>query len=102
VAIESEPIDRIFSALGHPIRRKIVAQLANSGDSSVTDLAAPFAVTLMAISKHIKVLSEAGVVTVQREGRVHWCRVNPGALRLASEWIAYQEEASVQVGVEEP
>src|SRR5688500_14305804 len=84
---EPEPIDRIFSALGHPIRRRIVAHLAASGDTSISDLAAPFDVTLMAVSKHVKVLTKAGLVSVQREGRIHWCRVVPEALKLARDWV---------------
>jgi DNA-binding transcriptional ArsR family regulator len=97
VTTPAEPIDLIFAALGHPIRRKIVAHLANSGDASVGDLAAPFEVTLMAVSKHIRVLTEAGVVTMQKEGRVHWCRVNQDALRQAVEWLEYQRAASSEV-----
>ena len=96
--LDSEPIDRIFDALGHPIRRKIVAHLASSGQASITDLAAPFDVSLMAISKHVKVLREAAVLTVEREGRTRWCSVNFEALRFAREWLDHNERVSRELG----
>ena len=89
-----EPIDQIFAALGHPIRRQIVAQLAATGDTCITDLAAPFDVSMMAISKHVRILSEAGLLVVEKEGRMHWCRANPEALRLAKEWIVIHHRAA--------
>ena len=64
-----------------------MAHLASAGESSITDLAAPFDVTLMAISKHVRVLVEAGIVEIEREGRVHWCRVREEALRSARDWL---------------
>ena len=92
--IPPEPIDRIFSAIGHPIRRKIVAFLAASGASSITDLAAPFDVSLMAISKHVRVLTEAGVIQVEKEGRTHWCTLNPEIMRQAGDWLDYQQSVA--------
>lgn len=87
----------IFDALGHPIRRKIVEHLATSGASSITDLAAPFDVSIMAISKHVKVLREAMVVTVERDGRTSWCSVNFEALRFARQWLDFNERVSRQL-----
>jgi len=84
---QAEPIDRILAALAHPIRRRIVMRLASGGEASITDLAAPFGVSLMAISKHLKVLRASGVVIVEREGRTHWCRLNHQALKNARDWL---------------
>ena len=86
---EQEPIDQIFAACGHPIRRRIVSILAASGQSSVTDLAAPFEVSLMAISKHVRVLADAGVIRIEKQGRTHWCSLNPDTLKQAREWLDY-------------
>jgi DNA-binding transcriptional ArsR family regulator len=87
---EAEPVDLLFAALAHPIRRKIVEHLAGYGPTSVSDLAEPFAVSLMAISKHVKVLSESGVILVEKEGRVNWCSLNFETLRQARDWLDYQ------------
>jgi DNA-binding transcriptional ArsR family regulator len=95
LAPEPEAIDRVFAALGHPIRRQIVAQLAATGDTCITDLAAPFQVSLMAVSKHVRILSEAGLVVVEREGRMHWCRANPDTLRLARDWLVRHYRAAI-------
>jgi DNA-binding transcriptional ArsR family regulator len=92
---QPERIDQIFAALGHPIRRQIVAQLAATGDTCITDLAAPFDVSMMAISKHVRILSEAGLLVVEKEGRMHWCRANPDALGLAKEWLVRHHRAAL-------
>ena len=92
---EHEPIDLIFAACGHPIRRKIISILAASGQSSVTDLAAPFDVTLMAISKHVRVLTEAGVIKVEKQGRTHWCSLNPETVKQARDWLDYHHALAV-------
>ena len=96
-SIHVEPIDRIFAALGHPIRRRIMALLASAGERSITDLAAPFDVSLMTISKHVKVLREAGVLDVERAGRTRWCRVNFATLRYARDWLDHQREVSERI-----
>ena len=71
--------------------------LAASGASSITDLAAPFDVSIMAISKHVRVLREAMVITVERDGRTHWCTVNFEVLRFAREWLDHHERVSREV-----
>ena len=101
MSVDHEPIDLIFDALGHPIRRKIVTHLATTGASSITDLAAPFDVSMMAISKHVKVLRDALVLTVQRDGRTSWCSVNFEALRFAREWLDYNERMARQLELSE-
>lgn len=87
---DAEPIDELFAALGHPIRRKIIAHLAGYGPTSISELAEPFDVTLMAVSKHVKVLTDSGIVRIEKEGRIHWCHLNHDALRQARDWLDYQ------------
>ena len=83
----NDTLDRTFAALAHPTRRAILSRLANVGSSSVTDLAKPFDVSLMAISKHLKVLGEAGLVRREKDGRVHRCTFDPRAMDAAQDWI---------------
>jgi DNA-binding transcriptional ArsR family regulator len=83
---EEEQLDRIFRALADQTRRAMLARLAEGG-ASVTQLAEPFEMSLPAVSKHLKVLEEAGLVGRSIEGRVHHCTLEPEALREASEWI---------------
>ena len=87
VAVSDEMLDRTFAALAHPTRRAILSRLATEGSASVSDLAAPFDVSLMAISKHLKVMDEAGLIRREKDGRVHWCSFDPGAIGAASAWI---------------
>ncbi len=82
----SETLDRVFFAMADPTRRAIVAALARKR-STVTEIAAPFPVSLNAISKHILVLERAGLVERQIIGRQHHCRLNPAPLRSASAWL---------------
>jgi DNA-binding transcriptional ArsR family regulator len=79
-------MDRAFAALSDPTRRAIVARLAR-GEATVSELAAPFPVSLPAISKHLKVLEEAGLMARSKQGRVHRCRLVPRALKQAEGWI---------------
>jgi DNA-binding transcriptional ArsR family regulator len=80
-------LDRAFSALADPTRRGILARLA-LGELRVTDLAEPFDISLPAVSRHLKVLEEAGLLKRRREGRVHRCRLDPKPLGAAADWIA--------------
>jgi DNA-binding transcriptional ArsR family regulator len=82
-----EGLDETFAALADPTRREILIALA-SGDRTVSDLAAPFDVSLAAISKQIGVLERAGLVTRVREGRVRRCTLHREPLAGALEWIA--------------
>jgi DNA-binding transcriptional ArsR family regulator len=79
-------LDATFAALADPTRRAIIARLA-SGEASVTELAAPFAMTQPAISKHLKVLERAGLVTRRRDAQRRPCRLDAGALKQATEWL---------------
>lgn len=79
-------LDGTFGALADPTRRAILARLLN-GDSTVTELAEPFDISLQAVSKHIKVLGRAGLVRQTRKGRIQRCRVETGPLFEALAWI---------------
>jgi DNA-binding transcriptional ArsR family regulator len=82
----THPLDSVFSALADPTRRAILAMLLED-DMAVTDVAEPFAMSLAAISKHLGVLADAGLITRERRGRVIWCRLEPDAMRAASVWM---------------
>ncbi|MEM1401288.1 MAG: metalloregulator ArsR/SmtB family transcription factor [Pseudomonadota bacterium] len=82
----NETLDRVFAALSDPTRRQILAHLAE-GEAPVTDLAAPFDMSLPAVSKHLKVLERAGLVSRRREGRLHLCRLNADPMKDVADWI---------------
>ena len=79
-------LDTTFAALADPTRRAILARLS-SGEVSVTELAAPFAMTLPAVSKHLKVLERAGLVVRGKDAQWRPCRLESAPLERASEWI---------------
>ncbi len=81
-------IDRTFSALGDPTRRAIVQRLA-MGEATVTEIAQPFPMSLPAMSKHIRILEDAGLLVRLKEGRIHRCQLNVEPLREANQWIEY-------------
>ena len=81
-----ERLDATFSALADPTRRAILARLA-SGETSVSELAEPFAMSMPAISKHLKVLQRAGLIERGREAQWRPCRLAPAPLKDASEWL---------------
>jgi DNA-binding transcriptional ArsR family regulator len=87
VAFDDDSLDRTFSALAHPIRRAILTRLAREGSAGVTDLAEPFDVSLMAVSKHLKVMERAGLIRREKDGRVHRCSFDPDAMTHANAWI---------------
>ena len=83
------PTDRLsttLAALADPTRRAILARLA-SGETSVTELAEPFAMSLPAVSKHLKVLERAGLIARGREAQWRPCRIEPGALKQVDDWL---------------
>lgn len=79
-------LDQIFAALADPTRRAILGMLLED-DMSVTDVAAPFQVSLAAISKHLAVLANAGLIRQERRGRIIWCMLQPEGMRHASVWM---------------
>jgi DNA-binding transcriptional ArsR family regulator len=82
----TDRLDTVFAALADPTRRAILTMLLED-DMAVTDVAEPFNMSLAAISKHLGVLSDAGLVSRERRGRVIWCKLEPDALRAASVWM---------------
>ena len=80
------PLDIVFAALADPTRRAILSMLLED-DMAVTDVAEPFDVSLAAISKHLGVLTSAGLISQEKRGRVKWCKLEPDALREASTWM---------------
>jgi DNA-binding transcriptional ArsR family regulator len=84
---KEEKLDAIFSALGDSTRRKILARLAR-GSTTITELAEPFAMTLPAVSKHLRVLENAGLVKRHREGWYHHCHLETRPLEEANAFLA--------------
>ncbi len=82
----AQTLDITFSALADPTRRAILARLA-SGEASVTELAGPFAMSLPAVSKHLKVLERAGLIARGREKQWRPCRLEAGPLKDADDWL---------------
>jgi DNA-binding transcriptional ArsR family regulator len=81
-------LDATFSALADPTRRAILARLTR-GETTVQDLAKPFAMSLPAVSKHLKVLERAGLIARSREAQWRPCRIEPGALKEVDDWLAH-------------
>lgn len=81
-----DELSRTFAALADPTRRAILARLAN-GEATVNELAEPFAISLQAISKHLKVLERAGLISRGRDAQWRPCRLEAAPLENASEWI---------------
>src|SRR5277367_4028223 len=81
-----ETLDLVFGALADPVRREILNRL-DEEDLLVTELAAPFDISLQAVSRHIQVLVRAGLVTQERTGRVSCCRLDAGPILQASLWL---------------
>src|SRR5687768_2112 len=91
VESNSAELDQVFHALAHPARRAILRRIAG-GEQTVTELAAPFDMSLEAVSKHIQVLERAHLLRRTRSGRFHRCRLRPQALRDAAKTLAELEE----------
>ena len=82
----NDRLDTVFAALADPTRRAILAMLLED-DMAVTDVAEPFEMSLAAISKHLGVLTAAGLISQEKRGRVKWCKLEPDAMRAASVWM---------------
>ncbi|MGC2201602.1 MAG: metalloregulator ArsR/SmtB family transcription factor [Stellaceae bacterium] len=81
-------LDQTFAALADPTRRAILTRLA-AGEATVNELASPFAISLPAISRHLKVLERASLILRQRDGQHRRCRLNPQALGEAADWLQF-------------
>ena len=86
VKYPSVTLNRTFAALADPTRRQILAHLSR-GDRCVTDLARPYAISLPAISKHLRVLEKAGLLRRRRYGRVHEIQLEAKPLKQAAQWV---------------
>ncbi|WP_299686296.1 metalloregulator ArsR/SmtB family transcription factor [uncultured Tateyamaria sp.] len=82
----ADPLDTTFQALADPTRRAILTMLLED-DMAVTDVAEPFDMSLAAISKHLTILTRAGLIQQEKRGRVKWCKLDPDALKAASVWM---------------
>ncbi len=83
---DEKELDATFAALADSTRRQILAQLAE-GEATVNELAAPFAISLPAVSKHLKVLERAGLISRTRDGQFRPCRLEAAPLDHATDWI---------------
>jgi DNA-binding transcriptional ArsR family regulator len=83
-------LNTTFAALADPTRRAILSRLAQ-GPATVTEIAEPFNISLPAISKHLRVLEEAGLLMRQKKGRTHYCQLSPQPLKEAAKWLALYE-----------
>ncbi len=90
VELNTSRLDAVFHALGDATRRHMLRELAN-GERSVSQLAEPFSISLAAASKHIKALEGAGLIRREVRGRTHICRLAPGPLASAHEWLGFYE-----------
>jgi DNA-binding transcriptional ArsR family regulator len=87
---QQQRLDAVFHALSDPTRRAMLRRLAEE-ERSVGELAAPFRMSLAAASKHVKSLERAGLVRRRIEGRTHYCRLEPGPLAVADDWLRFYE-----------
>jgi len=90
VELLAPELDSVFHALGDPTRRRMLRQLAD-GERTVSQLAEPFSISLAAASKHIRTLESAGLIRRDVRGRTHFCRLDPGPLASAHEWLGFYE-----------
>jgi DNA-binding transcriptional ArsR family regulator len=84
--VKPKQLDRVFAALANPTRRRLLMRLAE-GPASIGELAEPFAMSLPAVSSHIRVLEGVGLLRRRREGRVHTCTLDPAPLRDARDFV---------------
>jgi DNA-binding transcriptional ArsR family regulator len=90
VELQAAELNSIFHALGDATRRRMLHELA-SGARTVGQLAEPFAMSLAAASKHIRALENAGLIRREVRGRTHLCRLDPGPLATAHQWLSYYD-----------
>ncbi len=83
----NDTVDAAFSALADPTRRAIVSRLLK-GERPIGVLAEPFDMSLPAVSKHIRVLEETGLVRIEKRGRTRWCQLQPETFQAADAWLA--------------
>ncbi|MCV0438472.1 MAG: metalloregulator ArsR/SmtB family transcription factor [Hydrogenophaga sp.] len=91
-ALTTSRLDNLFVALADETRRAILARLS-SGEARVTEVAAPFDISLNSVSKHIRILERSGLITRRRSGREHLLRLEPRPLAEASDWLQSRQRA---------
>ena len=91
VELDSPQLNFVFHALGDATRRQMLRSLAE-GERTVGELAAPFEISLAAASKHIRALESAGLLRREIRGRTHVCRLEPGPLASADQWLRFYEK----------
>ncbi|MCH9710708.1 MAG: metalloregulator ArsR/SmtB family transcription factor [Actinomycetia bacterium] len=84
--MSTDALNQVFAALADPTRRAILARLAQ-GEASVTELSTPFAMSMVAVSKHLKVLERAGLITRGRQAQWRPCRLHAAAFKDATDWL---------------
>jgi len=94
-ALVDDSLSRVFSALADPVRRNMVARLAD-GDSTVTELAAPYDISLQAVSKHLKVLGDAGLVSRFRDAQRRPVHLEAEMFDLATRWLERYRRQAVE------
>lgn len=87
----ADPLSRIFAALADPTRRAILAKLAD-GDATVTELTAPLPISMPAVSRHLKVLEQAALISRTRFGKLRGSHLEPAPLRDAADWIDHYRQ----------
>ncbi|UGA56619.1 ArsR/SmtB family transcription factor [Vibrio sp. VB16] len=90
VNYNEQQLSQVFSALSDPTRREMLIRLGQN-EMSIADLSMPFNITKSAITKHVKVLENAGLLKRTIDGRVHHCRFDPEPLKQASDWMKFYE-----------
>ena len=90
--VKSIATDRAFAAMGDPTRLGILRRLTR-GEATVTELAAPFDMSLPAVLKHVSILAEAGLIVSEKDGRSRRCRLDARALHRAERWIQQSRRA---------
>jgi len=88
--MDPDPLSTTLAALSDPTRRAILARLA-AGKATVTELAAPFAMSMPAVSRHLKVLERAGLIARGREAQWRPCRITAGPLKDVADWLAHYQ-----------
>ena len=88
---DTSELDRIFMALADPTRRAILQRLSE-GEAPVTELAAPFDMSLPAVTKHLNVLEQAGLLRREKDGRIRRCHIEHRAMQQAALWIDYYRQ----------
>ena len=88
--VQHAPLDRVFAALGDPTRRQVLSRLAG-GPATISELAAPFEISLTGMTKHVRVLEDVGLVLTEKVGRSRQCRLGEEHLEDAMAWISFYQ-----------